>query len=120
MIAAVQRVLKSPGSMIDMGQIVDVRIYKAKADGEPGDEPGGNVWSTWPSAQAATVPCAWPAQVHGFPRRPPWDTRPASTRVNGATPDSIGVSITYTYQFRSALGGILRFFGGGSAASACR
>jgi hypothetical protein len=27
------------------------------------------------------------------------------------------VSITYTYQFRSALGGILRFFGGSGAAS---
>jgi hypothetical protein len=37
---------------------------------------------------------------------------PASLRTPGATPDSIGVSITYTYQFRSALGGILRFFGG--------
>ncbi len=42
----------------------------------------------------------------------------ASGRRNGgATIDSIGVSITYTYQFRSALGSILRFFGGNGAAS---
>ena len=41
----------------------------------------------------------------------------AADRINGVTPDSIGVSITYTYQFRSALGGILRFFGGSGAAS---
>ena len=36
---------------------------------------------------------------------------PAAAR-NGSPVDSIGVGLTYTYRFTTALGGILRFFGG--------
>ena len=115
-IAAVERVLKSPGSMVDMAQIADVRIYKVSNSGSvTGPE---NIWKYRPgNAGNPAVPCQSPAQkldfyefAHG------WNTT-ATDRANGATPDSIGVSITYTYQFRSALGGILRFFGGSGAAS---
>jgi hypothetical protein len=115
-IAAVERVLKSPGSMVDMAQISAVRIYKVSNNGSViGPE---NVWTYRPgNAGNPTIPCQSPAQkldfyesAHG------WNTT-ATDRSNGATPDSIGVSIVYTYQFRSALGGILRFFGGSGMAS---
>jgi hypothetical protein len=114
-IAAVQRVLRSPGSMIDMAQVTSVRIFKVSNSGATsGPE---NVWSYRPgNVGNPAVPCVSPTErldfyelTHG------WDTT-AAARNNGATPDSIGVSITYTYQFRSALGGILRFFGGSGAA----
>jgi Flp pilus assembly protein TadG len=107
-IAAVQRVLKSPGSMIDMSQVVNIKIYQVQADGTV-----TGLANTWPLAigAGANVPCSYPAQKMDFsaPATVNWS---ASTRPNGSTPDSIGVSITYTYQFRSALGSILRFFGG--------
>jgi hypothetical protein len=113
-IAAVQRILKSPGTMVDMAKITNITIYAAQADGTP-VAGTSNVWPTAIGA-GANVPCVYPAQKMDFsaPATLNW---PASTRDNGATPDSIGVSITYTYQFRSALGGILRFFGGSGASS---
>jgi Flp pilus assembly protein TadG len=116
-IAAVQRVLKSPGSMVDVAQVSNITIYKAKADGTPETSPAptSNVWPRT-IGTGANVPCLYPAQKMDFtaPSSPPW---PASGRNNGAAPDTIGVSITYTYQFRSPLAGILRFFGGSGAAS---
>lgn len=114
-IAAVQRVLRSPGSMIDMAQVASVTIYQAQPNGSPVT---GKV-NTWPLAigAGAVVPCAYPAQVMDFaaPSTVGWSA--SGRRNGGATIDSIGVSITYTYQFRSALGSILRFFGGNGAAS---
>jgi hypothetical protein len=113
-IAAVQRVLKSPGSMVDMAQITKITIYQAKSDGTP----VSGTSNDWPTTigTGANVPCVYPAQKMDFsaPSSPPW---PASGRLNGATPDWLGVSITYKYQFRSALGGILRFFGGSGVSS---
>jgi hypothetical protein len=116
-IAAVQRVLKSPGSMVDMGQITDLQIYKVSTNGSVIGP--ANVWRYRPgNAGNPAVPCQSPLErldfyefSHG------WD---AATRLNDATPDSIGVSITYTYQFRSALGSILRFIGGGTTWSSVR
>jgi hypothetical protein len=111
-IAAVQRVLESPGSMIDRSQVTNITIYEVTYSGTV----TGNmdVWNLNMGA-GATIPCV---------SAPPLDfspgitqTWPASSRTLGATPDSIGVSITYTYQFRSALGSILKFFGGNGAAS---
>lgn len=113
-IVAVQRVLKSPGSMIDILQVSSITIYQAQADGTP-VAGKSNVWPRTVGA-GANVPCAYPAQKMDFsaPGSTAWL---ASARDNGVTPDSIGVSITYTYQFRSALGSILRFFGGNGASS---
>jgi TadE-like protein len=113
-IAAVWRVLKSPGSMIDISQVQNITIYKAQSDGTPASNMS-NVWNLALGA-GANVPCAYPAQKMDFT---PSSTQqwPAGGRNNGSLPDSIGVSITYKYQFRSALGGILRFFGGSSASS---
>jgi len=123
-IAAVQRVLESPGSLVDMAQITDVRIYQVSNTGSVSSTLV-NVWKyRVPNASNPPVPCLSSGQLLDFYESSHgWDTGPtlanpaATPRDNGATPDSIGVSITYTYQFRSALGGILRFFGGSGAAS---
>ena len=112
---AVERVLESPGSMIDIAQVANITIYQAKPDGTP----VANESNVWPLAigAGANVPCTGkPPQPMDFaaPSTPQWL---ASARLNGGTPDWLGVSITYRYQFRSALGGILRFFGGSGASS---
>jgi hypothetical protein len=113
-IAAVQRVLESPGSMVDMAQILNITIYKVSNDGSTTGP--SNVWSYRPgNAGNLAVPCLSPAQrLDFYESSHAWNT---TGRNNGVTPDSIGVSIRYTYQFRSALGSILRFFGGAGAAS---
>jgi Flp pilus assembly protein TadG len=111
-IAAVQRVLESPGSMIDISQVQRITIYEVQYSGTATGL--SNVWTPTVGA-GPTVPCVSPTQPLDFsPGTSGW---PASSRTLGATPDSIGVSITYTYQFRSPLGSILRFFGGSGAAS---
>jgi hypothetical protein len=114
-IAAVQRVLQSPGSMVNMAQISSVQIYQVSTTGTVSGTLV-NVWKYRPGNGAnPAVPCLSPTQRLDFYEfSHAWD---ASTRDNGVTPDSIGVSITYTYQFRSALGSILKFFGGNGAAS---
>ena len=112
-IAAVQRVLESPGSMVDISQVQSITIYQATATGTP-VAGKSNVWTRTPGAGPA-VPCQLPLQKMDFsPGTVNW---PASSRLNGGSPDHLGVSISYTYQFRSALGSILRFFGGTGASS---
>ena len=114
-IASVERILKSPGSMVDLSKVASITIYDANPDGTPISGKS----DVWPLSigTGANVPCTGkPAQPMDFaaPTSPPWL---ASSRLNSGTPDLLGVSISYTYQFRSALGGILRFFGGNGAAS---
>ncbi|MGH7498277.1 MAG: TadE/TadG family type IV pilus assembly protein, partial [Gemmatimonadales bacterium] len=119
-IAALERVLTSPGSMVKLPQISEVRIFKATASGaDPGT--ADNIWryrsaSTSPgSTSNPLVPCLSPAQRLNFYQvSASWG---ASSRVLGANPDSIGIRITYNYQFTTPLGGILRFFGGQGSAS---
>lgn len=113
-IATVQRILKSPGSMVDISQVTSITIYKAQANGTP-VAGKSNVW-TRTIGTGPAVPCLSPAQAMDFspPATVQW---PASARLNGASPDALGVSITYTYQFRSALGGIMRWIGGGNLTS---
>ena len=113
-IAAVQRVLESPGSMVDMAQIQNITIYKVSNNGSTIGP--SNVWTYRPgNAANPVVPCLSTTQrLDFYESSHAWDV---TGRNNGVTPDSVGVSISYTYQFRSALGGILRFFGGNGAAS---
>jgi Flp pilus assembly protein TadG len=112
-IAAVQRVLESPGSMVDISQVQNITIYEVTSTGTVTGL--SNVWTRTIGAGPA-IPCVSPTQKLDF-SPPPTQGWPVSSRTLGAAPDSIGVSITYTYQFRSALGSILRFFGGSGAAS---
>ena len=94
-VAAVQRVLTSPGSPVDISRISSVRIYKADAGG---NQVGASTTNTW-------VPGAGPT-VDGVPLvfRSSTVNWNACTRDNGASPDSIGVSVVYSYKLISPLG----------------
>jgi TadE-like protein len=106
-IAAVQRVLKGPGSRVSLPAVNQIQIYKATSTGAVS---GGNV-NTW-----TYTPGAGPS-VDGQAL----DFSPSSTnwtacvrKANGtlaSPPDSIGVSIAYGYQFVTPLAAVLGFFG---------
>lgn len=101
-IAAVTRVLKSPGSRVNVAQIPTIRIYKANASG---NEAGPvNVWTyNTGSTIFEETSVGWAAC--GRTNEAPSPSKPAG-------PDSIGVSLTYTYSLQTGLGSVLRFFGG--------
>ncbi len=104
-IAAVVRVLDSPGSRVDPTKVPTIRIYDADSSG---NQIGSNVnvW-TYAAGSGPTIdgrPIGYTRTSNGWP---------VCTRTNtGSPPDSIGVALTYTYDFQTALGSVLRFFGG--------
>jgi hypothetical protein len=99
-ITAVDRVLSSPGSLIDRSRIGEIRIYKATSSGTQ----SGSTYNRWVYSGGAFVPAS--------PQN--WG---ACNRTFTGTPDSIGVSITYTYVLNTPLSAILGFFGGGGPAT---
>jgi len=104
-IAAVERVLDSPGSPIVMSAstIPTITIYLAKSDGTPSGSQ--NVWS-YTKGGGPLVDGTRLDFTQGATGWSPCD------RKNGSNADSLGVSLTYTYRFQTGLGGIFRFFGG--------
>ena len=93
-VASVQRVLTSPGAPIDISRISEVRIFKADASG---NQIGSN-YNRW-------VPGAGPT-VDGVAlvftsTAVNWN---ACGRDNGSSPDSIGISLSYSYRLISPLG----------------
>jgi hypothetical protein len=98
-IAAVQRVLTSPGSPIALNRVSEIHIYRAGPDGE---ELQVNVWR-YSAGMGPTVDGV-PLNFVQFSAA--W---PACNRNNTAVnTDSVGVSIAYTYDlqtpFRFVLG----------------
>jgi hypothetical protein len=104
-VAAVQRVLTQNGSQIDLLHVTGIRIYDADANG---DEQGlVDVWKQGKGPMVDGVALKFVLDTGN------WD---ACTRRNagfGAT-DSIGVALTYDYQFVTPLGSMLGLAGGGS------
>jgi len=106
-IAAVQRVIEAPGSRVDPAQVAEIRIYKATSTGAQSGS-AANVWTYddngGPSVDGANLDFS-PASTN-------WN---ACTRDNtwsgGSAPDSIGISVSYTYQMVTPLGSLLGFFG---------
>jgi hypothetical protein len=101
-IAAVQRVITSPGSQVPAARISQIRIYKATATGA---ETAGavNVW----------VPGAGPTvdgdRLQWTPSGPTgWS---ACGRNSGASPDSIGISLVYSYLYVTPLGSFMGLAG---------
>ena len=116
--AAVQRVLLSPGSRVElvagMATGTEVRIWKADPISSPPGLPTAGFINIWRYTGPNTGPTV-DGQRIGFTQiSQAWN--PCS-RSNGGVggPDSIGVSLTYTYNFQTPLAGILRFLGGASA-----
>ena len=114
-IAAVQRVLKAPGSLVVLSNIANITIYKAAADGTPwsASTSYNNVWTYSATGNVGNGPTVDGANLFFAKASGSWD---ACSRTNGATPDSLGVSITYNYKFVTPLSAALGFFGppGGS------
>jgi hypothetical protein len=102
-IAAVERVLASSGSPIDLTMVTQVRIYKVDTSNTNGNEVAGTVNRWVPGFTAATSTS--PALI--FQVDPAVQGWSACSRVNGAGADSIGVSINYTYNFQTPLGALL-------------
>ncbi len=91
-IAAVQRVLTSPGSPVNVGNVSEIHIFRSGPDGE---ELVTNVWR--PSAGMG--PTVDGVALNFIQHSVAW---PANTRNNGAVnTDSVGVSVTYTYAFQT-------------------
>lgn len=111
-IAALQRIVKSPGSDIDMRLIQQIRIYKADA---AGGQVGGavNVWAYAAGAGPDIDPGPAVDRLDFVEQSAAW---PACSRVNGATPDSIGVRILYRYDLNTPLAAVVRLMGGSQAA----
>ena len=102
--AAVQRVLKAPGSTVNLDDIGEVRIYKAGANG--GEIGAVNVWKY----NAGTRPTV-DGQVLDFGLiSTSWSACDRSSAT--PNPDSIGVSITYQYHFITPLASALSLVGG--------
>ncbi len=108
-VAAAQRILKSPGSPIQMGNIADIRIYNANATG---DQIGSqvNVWTYSPGAGPDIDPSLLGVDRLDFSNSSTgW---PVCSRSSGPNADSIGVRISYTYQFSTPLGAVMDMLGG--------
>ena len=103
-IAAVERVLTSPGSQVALDRVAQIRIYQATSAG--GESASLNVWTYTPGAGPV---------VDGNPvdfsvSTSAWTV---CSRVNTLPAPSIGVSIRYRYAFATPLAAIFSFFGGG-------
>lgn len=108
--AAVQRVLKAPGSAVALANIGTVHIYKADDFG--GETSGSvNVWTYAPGG-GPTVDGMRLDFVKGSTG---WNACGRSNAVPGA--DSIGVSINYAYHFITPLPAALSLVGGGGPAT---
>jgi hypothetical protein len=111
-IAAVQRVITSPGSAVVKSRVTEIRIYKANATGDIAGS-SSNKWVY--SASSPTVgngPLVDGKKLFFVPSGVTgWG---ACLRDNGAEPDSIGVSLKYDYQLVTPLSAVMGFFGPGS------
>lgn len=113
LVSAVQRILKTPDSGINLSKVQQIRIYKATSTGA--ETPGRvNVWTYAGEGNGPEVDPG-PGQAYIDFRPPisvPW---PACDRVNsGATPDSIGVTVVYRYDFLTPFPAVLNAISGGN------
>ncbi len=101
-IAGVQRVLTSPGSPVDISRISAIRIYKADAAGDPVGSSTTNTWIPGAGPTVDGVALVFKSSSVN------WD---ACTRDNGSSPDSLAVSVIYSYKLISPLGILLGMAG---------
>jgi hypothetical protein len=113
-VAAAQRILTSPDSGIAMDKVNQIRIFKATPSGA---ETSGlfNVW-TWRDAEVGPDidPDPLIEERLEFKQVLP-EGWPACGRSNsGVPPDSIGVTVTYTYDFVTPFPALINALAGGS------
>jgi hypothetical protein len=113
-IAAVQRVLTSPGSQVPPAQVSEIRIYKAT---DTGAETPTFVNSWLPGSDGRKVDNTL---LLFHPDSQPWSAcdREKLLTINGGgsvtEPDSIGVALTYDYSPITPLGTLLDIGGAGT------
>ena len=115
-VAAIQRVLTSPGSRVIPAKITEVKIYKVKSSDASGNQNGSgntnaNIWEYHADPGNPVVDGA----ALNFRTKPGTSTGwQACSRSNGNPTDSIGISLIYTYEMVTPLPAVMRFFGGGA------
>lgn len=99
-IAAVQRVLTSPGSRVDLSKLGEIHIYKSTSTGTEG------IRNVWVVGNGPKLDPNDPASPNLLFRQVSvgWT---ACSRLNSATPDSVGVSLTYDYKYITPLGSLM-------------
>jgi hypothetical protein len=105
-VAAVQRVLTSPGSAVAVDRVTEIRIYRSTVTGT---EVSGavNVWTYNPGGGPVVDGAALDFSQTSFG----WSV---CSRSNAPPAQSIGVGIHYRYDFVTALAAITRLATGGS------
>jgi hypothetical protein len=112
LIGAVQRILTSPDSGIDLGKVEEIRVFKATTTG--GETTNKvNIWT--PGVGPDIDPGPGTIKVSFALAKPyPW---PACDRKNSGLPaaiESIGVTVKYTYEFATPLPALLDAISGGA------
>jgi hypothetical protein len=113
-VAAVQRILTSPGSPIVLDRVQEIRIFRANSSGDQigtsvniwDYDPGGGPVIDGKALDFSVTSANWPA----CGRRN--DYNPGL-----GYPHSIGVGIVYRYDLVTALGAVMRLAGGSYAGS---
>jgi hypothetical protein len=113
-VASVQHILKSGGSDVDLAHVTSIKIFKATASG--GQTSGKvNTWVYTPGAGPDADPGTAVETLDFSPTTTGWN---ACSRVNSAgSPDSIGVSIDYSYQLKTPLQALLNLINGTQSSS---
>jgi Flp pilus assembly protein TadG len=117
-IAAVERVLQSPGSQVVISNVSQIVIYKANPTTGANDQGLQDVWTYSPGA--GPIPQGPRTTSTSSIRRTRTTLtrgRPARAAMRCRRIDSIGVSLTYTYAFQTPLASVMRFFGGAGSAT---
>jgi hypothetical protein len=104
-IAAVQRVIESPGSGINKNNVTSIRIYKADAAGN--DTTG--FYNEWTLGSGGTI-CG--VALDFAPTTVNWPVT-STSRSNTLPAGSIGVKITYGYGLFTPLSSLAGLFGTG-------
>jgi hypothetical protein len=117
-VGAVQRILRSPDSGIKLGNVDEIRIFKATSAGAVASDAHGNpLVNTWTPGSGPDIDPGSGTERLLFvpPVSPAW---PACTRVNSGMPsliDSIGVTVVYRYEFVMPLASVVNAIAGGRA-----
>ena len=113
LIGAVQRILTSPDSGINLGDVDEIRIFKATTSGAETSNKV-NIW-TPPGPGPDIDPGDGTIKISFALAKPyPW---PACSRVNSGLPadiESIGVTVKYHYDFVTPLPALLNAISGGA------
>ncbi len=106
-VAAVQRVITGTGSMVNINYVTQIRIFKYDDTTKAPATGFINVWTPGVGPTVDGVALKF-KQTSGN-----WG---ACARDNGATPDALGVDLSYTYHMVTPLGSLLAWGGANTIA----